>query len=205
VQEIDELVLGGDEPSTAVAEEASVPAAEESAPLPQAETVAPAAEAILPEASIVEGEYTVETQPSSSSSRSPRETDPVRLLLTGAEVEGSTIPEVVPVEGIVPETKVAAGEATEPVEIASGIAPGVAEVVRDDVLPESSLEVVIRSPEIQDAEPICSAPMSEAAATSRGGLELLADDLVDPATVARNLEAMRRAEQWMKVCISTPE
>jgi hypothetical protein len=45
--------------------------------------------------------------------------------------------------------------------------------------------------------------MSEAAATSRGGLELLADDLVDPTIVARNLEAMRRAEQWMKVCIST--
>jgi uncharacterized membrane protein len=57
--------------------------------------------------------------------------------------------------------------------------------------------------EIQDAEPIHSAALSEAAATSRGVLELLADDLVDPATVARNLEAMRRAEQWMKVCIST--
>jgi hypothetical protein len=41
--------------------------------------------------------------------------------------------------------------------------------------------------------------MSEAPEGSRGGLELLADDLVDPATVARNLEAMRRAEQWMKV------
>jgi hypothetical protein len=41
--------------------------------------------------------------------------------------------------------------------------------------------------------------MSEAAATSRGGLELLADDLVDLAIVAHNLEAMRRAEQWMKV------
>jgi hypothetical protein len=41
--------------------------------------------------------------------------------------------------------------------------------------------------------------MSEAAATSHGGLELLADDLVDPAIVARNLEVMRRAEQWMKV------
>jgi uncharacterized membrane protein len=41
--------------------------------------------------------------------------------------------------------------------------------------------------------------MSEAAATSRGGLELLADDLIDPATVARNLEAMRQAEQRMKV------
>jgi hypothetical protein len=62
----------GDEPSTAAAEEASAPAAEESAPLPQVETVAPAAEVALPEASIVEGEYTAEMQPSSSSSRSPR-------------------------------------------------------------------------------------------------------------------------------------
>jgi hypothetical protein len=123
--------------------------------------------------------------------------------LTGAEVEGSTIPEVVLVEGIVPEAEVAAGAATEPVEIASGVAPGVAEEVCDDVLPESSLEVVVCSPEIQDAEPIRSAPMSEATATSRGGLELLADDLVDPVTAARNLEAMRRVEQWMKVCIST--
>jgi hypothetical protein len=75
--------------------------------------------------------------------------------------------------------------------------------VRDDILPESNLEVVVRSPEIQDAEPIRSAPMSEAAITSHGGLDFLADDLVDPATVARNVEAMRRVEQWMKVCIST--
>jgi hypothetical protein len=194
-----DLSWEGDEPSTTAAEEVSVPAAEESAPLPQAETVAPAAEATLPEASMVEGEYTAETQPASSSRRSPWETDPVRLLLIGVEVEGSTIPEAVPVEGIVPETEVAAGAATEPVEIASGVAPGVAEEVRDDVLPKSSLEVVVRSPEIQDAEPIRSAPMSEATTTSHGGLELLADDLVDPATVARNLEALRRAEQWMKV------
>jgi hypothetical protein len=116
--------------------------------------------------------------------------------MIGVEVEGSTIPEVVPV---VPETEVAAGATTEPEEIASGVAPGVAEEVRDDVLLESSLEVVVRSPEIQDAEPIRSALMSEPAATSRGGLELLVDDLVDPARVARNLEAMRWAEQWMKV------
>jgi hypothetical protein len=116
--------------------------------------------------------------------------------MIGAEVEGSTIPEAVPV---VPETEVTTGATIEPTEIASGVAPGVAEEVRDDVLPESSIEVVVRSPEIQDAEPIRSAPMSETAATSRGGLELLTDDLVDPATVARNLEAMRRAEQWMKV------
>jgi hypothetical protein len=114
----------------------------------------------------------------------------------GVEVEGSTIPEVVPV---VPEAEVAAGATIEPAEIASVVAPGVAEKVRDGVLPESSLQVVVCSPEIQDAEPIRSAPMFEAAATSRGGLELLANDLVDPATVARNLEAMRRAEQWMKV------
>jgi hypothetical protein len=41
--------------------------------------------------------------------------------------------------------------------------------------------------------------MIEAAATSRGGVKLLADDLVDPTTVARNLEAVCQAEQWMKV------
>jgi uncharacterized membrane protein len=68
------------------------------------------------------------------------------------------------------------------------------EEVRDDALSESSMDVVVRSPEIQDTEPIHSAPMSEATATSRDGLELLADDLIDPAMVARNLESMRQAE-----------
>jgi hypothetical protein len=67
------------------------------------------------------------------------------------------------------------------------------------VPPEATLEVVVRSPEIQDTEPIRSAPMTEAATSSRGGVELLADDLVDPATVARHLEAVRQAEQWKKV------
>jgi hypothetical protein len=143
-----DLSWEGDEPSTTAAEEAFTPAAEESAPLPQAKTVAPAAEAALPEANIVEGEYAAETQPSSSSCRSLRETDPVCLLLTRAEVEGSTIAEVVPVEGIAVEAEVTAGAATEPAEIASGVAPGVAEEVRDDVLPESILKVVVCSPEI---------------------------------------------------------
>jgi hypothetical protein len=41
--------------------------------------------------------------------------------------------------------------------------------------------------------------MSGATTSSRGGTELLVDDLVDPATVARHLEAVRQAEQWMKV------
>jgi hypothetical protein len=65
--------------------------------------------------------------------------------------------------------------------------------------PEPAPEVVVRSPEIQDAEPIRSAPMTEAATSSHGGVELLADDLVDPATVARHLEAVRQGELWMKV------
>jgi hypothetical protein len=128
----------------------------------------------------------------------------VCLLLTGAEVEGSTIPEAVPVEGVMSETREAAGATTESAEVAGGEAPGVAEKVRDDVLPKSSLEVVVRSPEIQDAESIHLAPMSEAATSSHGGIELLADDLVDPAAVARNLEVMRRAEQWMKVNCQYP-
>jgi hypothetical protein len=67
------------------------------------------------------------------------------------------------------------------------------------VPPEATLEVVVRSPEIQDAEPICYAPMTEAAASSRGAVELLADDLVDPTMVAKHLEVIRQAEQWMKV------
>jgi hypothetical protein len=65
--------------------------------------------------------------------------------------------------------------------------------------PEPALEVVVRSSEIKDAEPIRSAPMTEAATSSHGGVELLADVLVDLATMARHLEAVRQAEQWMKV------
>jgi hypothetical protein len=107
--------------------------------------------------------------------------------LTGAQVEGTAIPEAVPVEGVVLEAEVNAGSASGPAETA---APETTEEVHDDALPETSMDVVVRSPEIQDAEPIHSAPVSEAAAASRGGLELLADDLINPATVARNLESM---------------
>jgi hypothetical protein len=118
------------------------------------------------------------------------------LVLTGAEVENSAIPEAVPVEGVVPEADVSTEAATELAEMA---APGVTEEGHGDALLEVNLEVVICSPEIQDSEPIRSALMSEAATTSQGGLELLADDLISPTVVARNMESMRRAEQWMKV------
>jgi hypothetical protein len=126
-------------------------------------------------------------------------TNPVVFLLTEAEAEGSTIPEVVTVEVQAPETQGAAREAPKLMEVTSGEAPTMDREERDDVLPESTLQVVVRSLEIQDAEPILSAPMSGAATSSRGGVELLADDLVDSAVVARHLEAMRQAEQWMKV------
>jgi hypothetical protein len=118
------------------------------------------------------------------------------------QVEGTTIPEAVPVEGVVPEVTVLEEAASGP---AVTVAPEATKEVRDDALPDSSMDVVVRSPEIQDAEPIHSTPMSEAVTTSRGGLKLLADDLIDPVMVARNLESMRRAEQWMKVRDSTLE
>jgi hypothetical protein len=81
------------------------------------------------------------------------------------------------------------------VEVTVGEAAATTGGEGDDVLPEPSLEVVVRSPEIQDAEPIRSAPMTETATSSRGGIELLADELVDPAMVARHLEVVRQAKQ----------
>jgi hypothetical protein len=118
------------------------------------------------------------------------------------QVEVTMIPEAVPVEGATPETTVLEGATTDP-EVP--VAPEPTEVVHDDPLPEASMDVVVRSPEIQDAEPIHSTPMSEGALTSRGGLELLSDDLIDPATVARNLEMMRWIELWMRVHDDTLE
>jgi hypothetical protein len=84
-------------------------------------------------------------------------------------------------------------------EVAAGEAAATTGGEKATAQPEPALEVVIRSPKIQDAEPIRSALMTEAATSSHDGVELLVDDLVDPATVARHLEAGRQAEQWMKV------
>jgi hypothetical protein len=131
-------------------------------------------------------------------------TDPVVLLMTGAEVEGSDIPSAVPVEDVTPEAQGAAGRAPEPMEVAVREAVTTAGGEGGDALPEPALEVVVRSLEIQDAEPIRSALMSEATTSGRGGIELLADDLVDPAMVARHLEAVRQGEQWMKVSSRHP-
>jgi uncharacterized membrane protein len=89
-------------------------------------------------------------------------------------------------------------------EVAAGEAAATTGGEGDAALPEPALEVVVRSLEIQDAEPIRSVPMTEATTSSRGGIELLADDLVDPKTVARHLEAVRQADLWMKESSHNP-
>jgi hypothetical protein len=119
--------------------------------------------------------------------------------LTGAEAEGSDIPAAVPIQNLTPQVPEAAEGAPEPMEEAAEEAAVTTGGEEATVPPEAAREVVVRSPEIQDTEPIRSAPMTKAAASSHGGVELLADDLVDPATVAKHLEAVRQAEQWMKV------
>jgi hypothetical protein len=123
---------------------------------------------------------------------------------TGAEAERNDIPSAVPMEDVAPETQEAAVEASEPMEVVAGEAAATSGGEGAATLPEPALEVVVRSSEIQDAEPIRSTLMTEAATSSRGGIELLADDLVDPETVARHLEAVRQAEQWMKVSSHHP-
>jgi hypothetical protein len=127
-------------------------------------------------------------------------TDTLVFLSTGAEAKGSDIPSAVSIEDVAPGTQEATGEAPKPMEVAAVTTGGEG----DATLPQPAVEVVVRSPEIQDAEPIHSAPMTEAATSSRGGIELLADDLVDLATVARHLEVVRQAEQWMKVSSHNP-
>jgi hypothetical protein len=71
---------------------------------------------------------------------------------------------------LTPEAPEAAEGAPEPMEeVVEKTAGGEAVTTS----PEIALEVAVRSPEIQDAEPIRSAPMTEATASSRGRIELL--------------------------------
>jgi hypothetical protein len=126
-------------------------------------------------------------------------TDALVFSLTGAEAERSDIPASVPMETLTPGTQETVGGAPELMEVAAGEAAVTTGGEEATTLPEPALEVVVHSPEIQDAEPIRTTPMTEAATSSRGGIELLVDDLVDSSTVARHLEAILQAEQWMKV------
>jgi hypothetical protein len=65
--------------------------------------------------------------------------------MTETQVEGTMIPEAVPVEGIVPKAEVLEGAGSEP-DVT--IAPEATDEVRDDVLPESSMDFVVWSLEI---------------------------------------------------------
>jgi hypothetical protein len=65
--------------------------------------------------------------------------------MIGAQVEGTVIPEAVVIGGAVPEAEVLEGVASSP-EVP--IAPETTKEVRNDALPESSMDVVVRSPEI---------------------------------------------------------
>jgi hypothetical protein len=85
-------------------------------------------------------------------------TDALFFSLTGAEAEGSDIPAAVPMENLTPETQEATGGAPEPMEVAAREAAATTGGEEATTLPEPALEVVVRSPEIQDAEPIRSAP-----------------------------------------------
>jgi hypothetical protein len=67
--------------------------------------------------------------------------------MTETQVEGTAIPEAVPVESTMPEAAVLEGATTGP-EVS--VAPEPTEEVHDDPLPESSMDVVVRSPKIQD-------------------------------------------------------
>jgi hypothetical protein len=119
------------------------------------------------------------------------------------------IPEAVAMETVTegaepstPATAVAEGTAPE---LTAAIAPEVRVETHVDSHLGTSTEVVVCEPEDQEVTLIRSTPMSEATSTSRGGLELLAENLVEPAILARNMESMHRAEQWIKVRCGYPE
>jgi hypothetical protein len=88
--------------------------------------------------------------------------------LSGVEAEESDILAAVPMEKSTPQAPEAAKGAPEPMQEVAGEAVAATGGEEATVPPEVALEVTIRSPDIQDAEPIRSTPMTEAAASSNG-------------------------------------
>ena len=123
--------------------------------------------------------------------------------MLGAQAKGTSIPEAVAMETVTVESEptgpmAGTAEETTP-ELGTAVAPESGAEVQDDPFHGTSTDVVVRSPIIEEAAPIRSTAMAEEAASSRGGLELLEDNLVDPAVVALNMESWRRTQQWVKV------
>jgi hypothetical protein len=129
--------------------------------------------------------------------------------LVGAQTEEATIPEAVAMQMVVVETKptelvAETAEGTAP-ELGTTVAPKLRMGTRVDPLSGSSTYVVVREPIIEEVAPIRSAPMPEVTSSSRGGLELLDDNLIDPTAVARSMESWRHTEQWIKVRCEYPD
>jgi hypothetical protein len=129
--------------------------------------------------------------------------------MTGAQAEGVAIPEAVAMEMTAMEAEPTSlvAEATE------GVAPELGTIVglevrvetRVDPLLGASTDIVVGEPVIEEVALIRSTPMSETTSTSRGGLELLDDNLIDLAVVARSMESWHRTELWIKVRCEYPE
>jgi hypothetical protein len=104
--------------------------------------------------------------------------------MIGARAEGAAILEAVAKESTTmeaePTTPVAGAIEGATLERGIAVAPEVRVETHVDLLPGMSTDVVVREPEIEEAAPIRSAPMSKATSTSCGGLELLDDNLIDP-------------------------
>jgi hypothetical protein len=117
------------------------------------------------------------------------------------------IPEAVPMETTAVET-----ESTEPVVGATtATAPGSGTTValepsaeaRVDPQLEASTQVIVREVMIEDAASLRLAPMPETGTTSRGGLELLDDDLIDPTFVSLSMESCARQRTRSRYVVST--
>jgi hypothetical protein len=129
--------------------------------------------------------------------------------VAGAQVKVAAIPEVVVMETAAVEMEPTAPMAETVVEAAPGlgttVAPEVRVEKRVDPLPGASTDVVIREPVIEEVVPIRLTPMSETNSSSRGHLELLDDNLIDPAVVDQSMESWHRTEQWIKVRCEYPK
>jgi hypothetical protein len=127
--------------------------------------------------------------------------------LTGSQTDEAAIPEAVAMESTAMETELAEPvaemtEGTTP-ELGTTVAPELRMETRVDSLPGATTDVIVRKPIIEDVELIHLAPMPEATSSSRGGLELLDDNLIDPAIVARSMESWRHTEQGSRYVAST--
>jgi hypothetical protein len=112
------------------------------------------------------------------------------------------------------ETAIVGTETTEPVgEQAAATTPESGTTVAREAIvgeraephPKADNQVVIHWAMIEDVVLLLSAPMAEAGSSSRGGLELSDDDLVDPDFVSLSMESWCRTENWIKVRCKYPK